>query len=142
MSEKVKAFFSQLHADYLKPWGFRKQRHTFTRDLVGYSEVVQFQGSSFNLAILPWRFYVNFGIRFHDLSPRSPDRDLPGTHCWTRIRAILPDAPAYFDLGTDDAGFVGGIANLVQDASKRVALEIDSLRRLYREGRATLFTLG
>jgi len=98
MRDKVEQFFSRLDTVHLKPMGYKKQRHTFARDLDGFTERVQFQGSAWNDQEATWRFYVNFGIQFHGLPPRSPDRDLPGPHCWTRIDALVPDAPKDFEL--------------------------------------------
>src|SRR5688500_4939575 len=102
MRDLAKNFFSTLHAAHLKRMGYAKERNTFTRKLDGFTERIQFQGSAWNSGDGSWRFYMNFGVQFHGLPARSPERDLPGTHCWARIQSIVPEAPASFDLDGDD----------------------------------------
>jgi hypothetical protein len=41
------------------------------RLMKGFTERVQFQGSAWNGGDSAWRFYVNFGVQFHGLPPRS-----------------------------------------------------------------------
>ena len=132
MHESVERFFSQLHGDYLKPLGYKKHRHTFVRELDGFTERVQFQGSSWNDNESPWRFYVNFGIQFHGLPPQAPDRDLPATHCWTRIDSIIVDAPKESNLTGVDDDLARNIALLLDQASKRIWCGFRAARTLRR----------
>jgi len=131
MQDKVEGFFSRLHAIYLKPSGYKKSRHTFVRERDGFTERIQFQGSSWNSRDSAWRFYVNFGIQFHGLPSRTPDRDLPGTHCWTRIDGLVDGAPKEFDVTGDDDKLARDIAFLLEQASDRVTAEISKLRGRY-----------
>lgn len=102
MNDVIEEFFSLFHTGHLKRRGYTKKRRTFSRKLTGFTERIQIQGSVWNAGALPWHFYVhfyvNFGVQFDRLPPRSPDRDLPETHCWTRIDSIVPEAPREFDL--------------------------------------------
>jgi hypothetical protein len=138
----VKDFLSRLHTDYFKARGYRKQGHTFMRDLKGFTERIQFQGSAWNSKDSSWCFYVNFGVQFHVLLPRSLDRDLPGTHCWGRIESIVPEAPAEFELVGEDDRLVRDLAAYLERASERLADEIEPLRRRYEEKRVPRLWLG
>lgn len=135
MREDVENFFSRLQTVRFKPLGYKKQRHTFSRDGSGFTERVQFQGSAWNDRNRPWRFYVNFGIQFHGLAPRNPDRDLPGTHCWARIDHLVPGAPKEFDVIAAVDSLAAQIAALVEQASRRVVEQLDALRECYEAKR-------
>jgi hypothetical protein len=141
MRDTVKEFFSRLHATHLRPRGYRKERHTFTRELNGFTERIQFQGSAWNSGDSSWRFFVNFGVQFHGLPPRSPDRDLPGTHCWTRIESIVPEAPAEFGLTGDDDLLAANLVVYLERASQCVENEIGVLRKRYKETRIPRLSL-
>jgi hypothetical protein len=141
MQAVVQQFFSRLHTSYLKAKGYKKQRHTFRRDLKGFTEHVQFQGSAWNGGDSRWRFYVNFGVQFHGLPPRDPDRDLPGTHCWTRIESIVPEAPSELTLVGEDDHLASELALHLERASDRVAQEISLLRKRYEKTSAPRLSL-
>lgn len=97
-----------------------------------YTEHIQFQGSAWNDSNLPWRFYINFGVEFHDLPPRNPCRDFPATHCWTRIEALIPDAAAEYDLPqTVSPDFAADIAASLQRSSDHVARTLPQIRSAY-----------
>jgi hypothetical protein len=131
MQDYVKEFFSHLHNEYLKARGYKKVRHTFSRDFGTYTERIQFQGSAWNDSSSPWRFYINFGVEFHDV-PAIERRDFPGTHCWTRIQVVALDAPSEFDLSErDTAGFASKIAFYLESGSRHVKQHIQQIRSAY-----------
>ena len=132
MNEAVKDFFSSLHREHLKPRGYTKTRHTFSRDMGNYTERIQFQGSAWNDSNSPWRFYINFGVEFHDLPPRTPCRDFPATHCWTRIPAVTPSGAAEYDLPQSvPPDFAAQIAASLQHGSEHVARTLQQIRSAY-----------
>lgn len=134
MRDSVSQFFSRLHRDYLKPRGYKKVRHNFSREADGYTERVQFQGSAWNDSSRPWTFYINFGIEFASLAPRTPCRDFPSTHCWTRIEYLVADAPDRYDIpDADTTGFAAEIAGYVARASEQVRVQISQIRRVYEQ---------
>ncbi len=134
MRDSVTQFFSSLQWEHLKARGYKKVRHTFSRDMDGYTERIKFQGSSWNDSHSPWRFYINFGVEFPDLPPRTSCRDFPAAHCWTRIERIVPDAPKQYDLpDTDTAEFVTALAGYLDCASRQVARQIRRIRRSYEQ---------
>jgi len=119
-------FLSNLHRLYLKPRGYRKVRHNFSRAMDGYVEHFEFQGSSFNDASRPWRFYVNVRVDFPDVSPRPP----------VRIESVVPAAPKEFDLPAPQTdAFVSEIAGLLASASDQVASELPEIRQAFIEQR-------
>lgn len=128
MAPYVKEFFSSLHNTYLKPAGYSKERFTFSRDAGAYIERVQFQGSTWNAAGESWRFYINVGLQFKDIPPRSPDRDFPRTHVWERIGNIV-DAPSQFDISVESATILASEVNaFIVSASaviSRLAVEVN-----------------
>lgn len=132
MREYVKDFFSTLHQRYLKPDGFTKVRHTFSRKKVDYTERFQFQGSAWNDAASPWRFYINVGVEFHNIPARVPCLDFPRTHCWTRIEKLVLDVPSQYDLpDSNTEQFASQIAGYLQSASMLVAREYQQIRQAY-----------
>jgi len=132
MPKAIENFLSQLHREHLKPRGYKKSRHTFSRDCGAFTERFQVQGSAWNDASGPWRFYINVGVEFHDVPPREPARDFPGTHCWTRIENLVPGAPAEFDLPVDDQeAFGAAVAGCVKAASERIGSGIGGARSAY-----------
>lgn len=133
MQEFVKVFFSSLHREYLKPRGYKKVRFTFSRDMNGYIERIQFQGSSWNASTGPWRFYINFGIEFPDIPFDVPNLGFPGTHCRARIEHIATTSPSEFDLPANcDAELAQKIVEYVDVASSRVAEQINFVRQNIR----------
>jgi Domain of unknown function (DUF4304) len=132
MSDSAEAFLTQLHRDQLKALGFGKKRHTFSRACDGYTERFQVQGSAWNDATHPWRFYVNVGVEFDDVHPRSPARDFPGTHCWTRLEELVPRAPADFDLVLgQESELATDLIELLLDASGVLADQMPGIRAAY-----------
>src|SRR5688572_23714719 len=113
------AFLSALHRVHLRPGGYRKSGHTFSRDRGDFTERIQIQGSSWNDSSGPWRFYLNFGVTFHGAPRRLPDRDFPQTHCWARISRIVPDAPPFHELCDDAVARAVEVADIVRRASER-----------------------
>lgn len=137
MRDAVTQFFTKLHREHLKPHGYKKIRHTFSREMEGYVERIQFQGSTWNDAESPWRFFINFGVEFANLSPRNPCRDFPGTHCWTRIEHIVTAAPKHHDLpdaGTEE--LATELAGYLDSASRQVARQIRQIRSSYEQSRS------
>src|SRR4051794_30886939 len=121
MDDRVQEFLSAIHGAHLKSLVYKKQRHTFTRDLEGFTERVKFQGSAWNSRGSSWRFYVSYGVQFRGLPPRSPDRDFPGTHCWARIESIVPEALRDFALVGNDDRLAEELAVYIERASRCVA---------------------
>jgi hypothetical protein len=107
MSTLGDIFTSELHATHLKPRGFKKTRHTFSRSHEGYTEHYQVQGSAWNNGSGPWTFYLNCGISFNGLPPRNPDRDFPRTHAWMRAQvftaAPMPESVSAETIASDSA---------------------------------------
>ena len=142
MAPPTDAFFSALHRDHLKPLGFRKVRHTFSRKRAGYTERFQFQGSAWNDSTGPWHFYINVGVEFEDLPPRKPSRDFPGTHAWARIDRLVAHAPTEFDLPADrQDDYARLIAEYVRSAGEVLDSHIGGIRRAYDAQPSPLLTL-
>ncbi len=131
MQDYVREFFSRLHVTHLKGRGYKKVRHTFSRPMDGYAERIQFQGSAWNDSNGPWRFYINFGIEFHDL-PSVERRDFPATHCWTRIEHISADAPSEYDLSVENsADLASRVAFYLESGSRHVQQHVQEIRKSY-----------
>ena len=142
MRESIKAFFSLLHCGHLKPSGYRTLRHTFSRGMSDYTERVQFQGSSWNDADCASTFYINFGVEFVGIPARTPDRDFPETHRWTRIEHIIRDAPKQYDIPESDLpAFAVEIAACVASASEAAARHISRLRSDYERTHVPRLTI-
>jgi hypothetical protein len=118
-------FFSDLHRQYLKPRGYRKVRHNFSRAMDGYVEHFGFQGSAYNDAAGAWRFYINVGVEFPEL-PRGN----------VRIADVVPGAPSDFDLpASGHDALADRIAELVLRASESIAAQSPEIRRAFRQQR-------
>ncbi len=122
----VEQFFSDLHRQYLKPAGYRKVRHNFSRAMDGYTEHFGFQGSAWNDAAGAWRFYINVGVDFPDSSNRLP----------VRIEHVVPGAPQHFDLPEPDHdAFARTIAELLASASEQIAAQLPEIRQAFSQQR-------
>jgi len=142
MRESVTRFFSSLHQNHFKIRGYKKVRHTFSREMGDYVERIQFQGSKWNNSDDSWRFYINFGVEFSDLPPRIPCHDFPSTHCWTRIEQLVPDAPKQYDLPElDTAEFARELSAYFESASRQVAQQIRWIHSSYQQQHSPRLTL-
>jgi hypothetical protein len=134
MSDPVTEFFSRLHQQHLKERGYKKTRHTFSREMDGYIERIQFQGSAWNDSATQWTFYINYGVEFCDLPARTPCRDFPGTHCWIRLEDIVSGLPKQHQLPKSNAEkFAAKLASCLDRASEVVSQSIDRIRSNYEQ---------
>jgi len=132
---EVKDFFSRLHAEVLKPQGFTKNRWTFTKKYEGYSLAFQFQGSNWNSADEPWRFYINTGIQFADLPRRTPDKDFPRIHSWTRVgNSLSASAEQQYDVIPKQIDkLIRNIETIVTDCLKYFTDHHEILKNAYTQ---------
>jgi hypothetical protein len=130
---EVSAFFSELHLSVFKPRGYTKLRRTFRKEEVRYSLAFQFQGSDWNSAGSPWRFYLNVGLGFLDIPRRSPDSNFPMIHSSTRIGPTLSEwaEPHYEIIEKEQKILVGKIAAMVADCESYFASTHEVLRQRY-----------
>jgi hypothetical protein len=130
---EVTAFFAELHSDVFKTRGYTKLRRTFQKEEELYAMAFQFQGSDWNSASTPWRFYLNAGLRFTGIPRRTPDRDFPTIHSWIRVGTTLSEwaEPQYEVVEEDQKLLVGKIAAIVEDCRRYFAANHDSLRQKY-----------
>jgi hypothetical protein len=121
-SPVVSSFMSRFHREHMKPRGYAKQRHVFSRPLDGYVERVRLQGSRWNHDERPWRFTVEIGVAFDGLP--SADLGFPGTHLHALLEEIVPDASGDYSLRHRPSG---DLASIVMDrlvpARQQVRLE-------------------
>ena len=92
------AFASTFHKRYMKPTGFKKKGHTFSRERSGFAEHYNIQGSAWNSAGTPWRFYVNCGISFPDIQVPRPGSGMWKYHAHTRLEMLAPGAPSAYEV--------------------------------------------
>lgn len=112
-------FFSMLHSGYLKPRGFKKVRHTFSRELGGFGEHYQLQGSSWNDEATDWRFYINCGISFRGIPRREPDRDFPHVHAWARAPHLVPFALPHYDVSAaNSTSLVADVVAVIDECGR------------------------
>ena len=130
---EVSSFLAELHSVVFKPRGYTKLRRTFQREHDEYAVAFQFQGSDWNSAGSPWRFYLNAGLRFSDLPRRNLDRDFPTIHSWTRVGPALSEwaEPHYEIVEGEEKLLVGKIAAMVEDSQRYFAANHHLLRQKY-----------
>lgn len=125
-------FFSKLHSAHLKPRGFRKVRHTFSRELDGFGEHYQFQGSDWNDEASDWRFYINCGISFAGVPRREPDRDFPRVHAWARAPHLVHFALPHYDVSSEDpTAHVAEVVAVIDECSSYFARRHRHLAEAY-----------
>lgn len=140
MNKWLNQFLSEFHQAYLKKLGFKKVRHTFSRDMGDYWERFNFQGSAWNGASDQyWTFYLNVGVEFKDLEPRRHWSYFPHTHWAERIQTVVSDAPAdwEYNLNTDRHALMRELASYMSRASEKMATENSGLRGYCLEGQHT-----
>lgn len=133
MAKVIEEYLSQLHREHLKPRGFTKVGHTFSRQRDSFTERFQVQGSAWNDSSQPWRFYLNVGVAFPDLPPRLPDRDFPATHCWARVDAIVTGAPSHFELQPGERDILtASLCGYIDDADERLSAAVETICHNYQ----------
>ena len=95
-------FVSRLHEVAMKPAGFKKNARTFSRLFPTYGEHYNIQGSAWNSAGEPWRFYINCAISFPDLPQKSPGNGMWKFHANTRLGRIVPESQKEFDVSDEN----------------------------------------
>ena len=134
MSKLGDAFTSELHATHLKPLGFKKTRHTFSRSHEGFTERYNIQGSAWNDHDGPWTCYVNCGISFDELPPRNPDSDFPRTHAWMRAQHFTSRALPQYDITPDNlASSAALVADVILQCSDYFRRRHTYLREHYEQ---------
>jgi hypothetical protein len=115
-------FLSTLHSAHLRPRGFKKSSHTFSRESAGYGEHYQIQGSSWNDEAGDWRFYINCGISFAGIPRREPDRDFPRVHAWARAPHLVHFALPHYDVSSDEPlSRVADVVAVIDECSRYFA---------------------
>lgn len=139
MKNWLDEFLSELHKEHLKKLGFKKVRRTFSRDMGGYWERFNFQGSSCNYSdVEDWRFYINLGVEFKDLTPRRNWSLFPPTHWSERIRQVVKSAPEYvvYNKTTNKEELAEKLEAYILEASRKMSEEIKGLRSYYLENKS------
>jgi hypothetical protein len=95
MKPLLNSLLGELHTEYFKLNGFKKERQRFRRDFDSMMQVVEFQSSSWNAADGPVTFYVNILLGFADIPIKDGKPALTGSG---RIQGLVPQAPAQFGL--------------------------------------------
>jgi hypothetical protein len=127
---------AELHKENLKPLGFTKVRHTFSRDCGTYWERFNFQGSTWNGTGVKWRFYINVGIEFKDLNPNPHWSYFSHTHWAARVDKLASSAPEEwdYDASTDREELKVQLAQLIVEASRTLRSRTERIRREYLAG--------
>ncbi|NBB76174.1 MAG: DUF4304 domain-containing protein [Bacteroidetes bacterium] len=102
MKKEIKEFFSELHADFFKPRGFRKINHRFRREKERTIEIVDFQGSAWNQSSGDWTFYINLGLGIKEYIPFRAELHFKEAHGMGRIADLVPAAPQEFSLSREN----------------------------------------
>lgn len=108
-----RAFASRLHAEYLKPLGFKRLGATLLRGREDFVEMYNIQGSRWNTASGPWRFYVNVMVRFTDVGPLQGQKPTPTYfHAQGRSNSIIHGSQEHFEATEED------ITTVAQDVAR------------------------
>ena len=104
MQELLKRMLAELHAAYLKPNGFTKDRQRFRRAMDDVVQEVEFQSSQWNSSGGPIRFYVNISVSFTDI-PMKTANQMAGAG---RISGLVSEIPPEFDLTASNYEIIKG----------------------------------
>lgn len=125
-------FLALLHERYAKPSGFKKNGSTFSRAHEGYSEHFNIQGSAWNSADGPWRFYINCAVGFPDVPLRAPGAGLWKYHAHTRIENLCAESPSQFDVTDENREqLVEQVGRLIGTCSEYFMRRHQTLRESY-----------
>jgi hypothetical protein len=98
MSLLLSELASELHA-VLKPQGFRKSHHTFSRRREGYEEFYRLLGASHNQSLGPWHFWLEVGVGLPSVGmPQQSPASTAKVHAWGSIQHIVPGAAWRFEV--------------------------------------------
>lgn len=125
-------FARRLHERFMQPAGYKKKSHTFSRSHADFEEHYNIQGSAWNSAGEAWRFYVNCGISFPGLEVLSPGSGMWKYHAHTRLPALVPKAPAHYDvIAADVEDVVAELGEALRCCSDYLARRHQILRDSY-----------
>ena len=122
-----------MHANFLKPGGFKKSGGTFRRAHPTHTQLFNIQSSAWNG---PWgkSFYVNCGLVFEGLPLEHPWQYFAGTQWADRIESVVKGAPSSRDYAEDNVDQVlEGVAQDILRASAIFSAELDHFRERYLE---------
>jgi hypothetical protein len=129
-------FVAELFSEHLKSLGFEKRQHTFVRSRDGYAEHYQIQGSAWNNPSTSWTCYLNCGISFDGVPPRSPDKEFPRTHAWMRRGVFVKDARPQYDVtAANRAVMAKEIADVIYRCSEYFQRRHAALLKSYEDRR-------
>ena len=137
MNKWLDQFLTDFHQAYLKKLGFRKVRHTFSRDMGSHWERFNFQGSASNGAGAQyWKFYLNVGVEFKDLELERNWSGFTHTHWADRMETVVSGAPPSwnYNLDTDREALMQELASYILRAGEKIAAESSGLRSHYLGG--------
>jgi hypothetical protein len=128
------AFASDLHAQFLKPLGFRKSARYFSRQCDGYGqcdgnvEAYQPEGSGWNAGEEPWLFHLTVRVRFDDVPPVDAAHPL-AYHAAGRIERLIPSAPRTFELRSENrVALLSTVRDIIVMASDALAPRLPAAR--------------
>ncbi len=135
MKEWLDKFLSEFHKSRLKNLGYKKSRRTFSRDMGNYWERFNFQGSMSNGLNEDWRFYINIGIEFKELTPRKYYSYFANTHWANRIESVVKTASGiwYYNSTTNQKDLMSQLVPLFDLVSKELSSESNLIRISYTE---------
>jgi hypothetical protein len=122
-----------MHANVMKPAGFKKAGGTFKRAHPTHTELFNIQSSGWNG---PWgrSFYVNCGLAFEGLPMEHPWQHFAGTQWADRIESVVNGAPSSREYTDDNVDQVlEAVAQDILQASAILAAGLDHYRQKYLE---------
>lgn len=142
-SSPTELLAKELHYVHLKPIGFKKHGKMFTRRLPEYTEVVQLEASSHNVAPGPWRFGITIGARFDDIEPPYGSQAARGqSHAVGALRSLVPNLPPWFEVDLPSIPTqAGSLAALISAGLSRIPEFVEAARANVAQGRMTLIPL-
>jgi len=136
MKKWLDEFLSDFHKIHLKNLGYKKKYHTFSIDRGTYWERYNFQGSAYNPTEgNEGTFYLNVGVEFKDLEPRTSWTWFGNTHSAWRLHcdATVPGGGWEYDEKLNKEELMHKLLDLIEETSQEIAEGIADIRSRYLE---------
>lgn len=133
MNDLMKRITTNIHAEYLKTMGFKKNRQRFCLTSTNYIVHLDFQSSSWNTLRISSIFYLNIGVQFTDLPPNPYWTGIPDTHWAGRIHSLVSSAPHQWkcDEKTDIQSLIREIAGLITQGLTEIQKRATDMKQEY-----------
>jgi uncharacterized protein DUF4304 len=122
---------SQLHKIHMKSLGFKKERYNLIRENDEYTEIFNIQCDKWNSdSDESYGFYLNVGIRFHNLEKPKVCVHIPDTHWAKRPTDLFENIASYWSYTkeTDPNDMMKQLIDVINKVSNKINSDMINIK--------------